>query len=837
MATAETRIPRRIAVVAVHGVGDHPPCASARAVGDLLAGVSTHENRPKYSVFREKLLRLKVRRTHVNDHTKYLDDYKRFTWGPMNAIAAAGKKLSGRGADSVDHLFMEAQLKDFDTEKAEDTYQFLRLDAEQLIGDKHKVHVYEMYWADLSRLGTGFTSIFTELYQLLFHLTSVGVNNISAAAVPLAGDPQLKGALRRWTWLRWLYLAASGTFAWPIAILNLFLAAFLPAIVGISLLHDYLTPAAGLAAVVGLYASVLIAILAIVLLLFRRLGFLWFAAAFLVPLAVGGAVWWNFRVDVGKQFLEFALGIVLILTSALPVGLALQAYERRRPGSMLAGYILAGTCILAAIAWQSKLSFRHAPEFRALLACVNGIEIVFQLLQVAWIAFAIFYLLTLAMGAVATALSPPRERPRAVRTFWTALLALVLPSLLFLVFTLVGWTGILKAVTPLLPNDPAVGCYSRRSIEPPDICYEPMFPAATGESTPGPTPLRHWADAQLRQAGFTILPTLLAALLLALILAVWSFAPSVWDELNKDQAAGQDAGRFGRWLSLGFRFLYPAGWILVAAMTFCMAGSPSPRLHIWFEAHALTANLIGTLVAGAGAGLLAFRGRLSDLALGFRPVVRVMLDVDSWLREHPRDSNPTGRICARYVSLLRHICNYRDPEGRKHDALVIVAHSQGTVITADLLRFLRVEHHSTVPPDKYDPGLERMLDGDLPVYLFTMGCPLRQLYGLRFPYLYEWSHHERGAASGNAAVIPADTKPDPRELGVRAWTNAFRSGDYIGRQIWRSDDYPASAAAKPSCDPYEVRRETCIGAGAHTHYWDESAPEIARILDEIVSRA
>src|SRR5262245_22584407 len=54
---------RCIAVVAVHGVGDHQPCASARAVGDMLAGRRIHENKPKYSVFRENLLRLKVGRT------------------------------------------------------------------------------------------------------------------------------------------------------------------------------------------------------------------------------------------------------------------------------------------------------------------------------------------------------------------------------------------------------------------------------------------------------------------------------------------------------------------------------------------------------------------------------------------------------------------------------------------------------------------------------------------------------------------------------------------------------------------------------------------------------
>jgi hypothetical protein len=116
--------------------------------------------------------------------------------------------------------------------------------------------------------------------------------------------------------------------------------------------------------------------------------------------------------------------------------------------------------------------------------------------------------------------------------------------------------------------------------------------------------------------------------------------------------------------------------------------------------------------------------------------------------------------------------------------------------------------------------LERLLSGELPVYLFTMGCPLRQLYGLRFPYLYQWA-----------------TGPDPRDLGVRTWTNAFRSGDYIGRQIWRPNDYPETASPEMSADAAGVRFETCIGSGAHTHYWDETAPRIAEILDEIVSCA
>jgi hypothetical protein len=133
---------------------------------------------------------------------------------------------------------------------------------------------------------------------------------------------------------------------------------------------------------------------------------------------------------------------------------------------------------------------------------------------------------------------------------------------------------------------------------------------------------------------------------------------------------------------------------------------------------------------------------------------------------------------------------------------VIVAHSQGTVITADLLRFLR---DAASPND--DPQIARL--AAMPVYLFTMGCPLRDLYAARFPRLYHWAR-----------------RPEPAALGVRQWTNAYRSGDYIGRSLWpdeRTDD--------------STRTDVCIGAGAHTHYWDRTAPMIAEMLDRAIARA
>jgi len=72
--------------------------------------------------------------------------------------------------------------------------------------------------------------------------------------------------------------------------------------------------------------------------------------------------------------------------------------------------------------------------------------------------------------------------------------------------------------------------------------------------------------------------------------------------------------------------------------------------------------------------------------------------------------------------------------------------------------------------------------------------------------------------------------------------NAYRSGDYIGRWLWAGqwlvrnesdcsgeDPDTAEEGAPLSCD--EMR----IVLGAHTHYWDRSAPDVAARLDELIA--
>jgi hypothetical protein len=97
--------------------------------------------------------------------------------------------------------------------------------------------------------------------------------------------------------------------------------------------------------------------------------------------------------------------------------------------------------------------------------------------------------------------------------------------------------------------------------------------------------------------------------------------------------------------------------------------------------------------------------------------------------------------------------------------------------------------------------------------------------------------------------IPDLQRPDPAKLGgvrgLELWDNAYRSGDYIGRNLWRTDPcgylWDGDVSGSPLHAPVQNnstdgtrRLEFCIGAGAHTHYWDETAPMIALELDRLI---
>ena len=276
---------------------------------------------------------------------------------------------------------------------------------------------------------------------------------------------------------------------------------------------------------------------------------------------------------------------------------------------------------------------------------------------------------------------------------------------------------------------------------------------------------------------------------------------------------------------------------------------------------------LSVLFLSTTAWVVLFRQRLSFLSVGFRTALNVLLDVDNYMRERPLDANPRARICARYVSLLRHLCRRQSPDdGRNvYDAIVIVAHSQGTVITADLLRLLRTQRTAATiaagpspggpagAGQSLDPALKGLGD-EIPLYFFTMGCPLRQLYALRFPHLYRWAQHDLTDhwRPESPALIPRAEKPSPDELDVTLWVNTFRSGDYVGRYLWRSPrcsyqwespegpwDIPMPQNVSQDAGHLEDarRREFCLGSRCAYALLGQDSPVVAAELDRIIDLA
>ncbi len=131
-----------------------------------------------------------------------------------------------------------------------------------------------------------------------------------------------------------------------------------------------------------------------------------------------------------------------------------------------------------------------------------------------------------------------------------------------------------------------------------------------------------------------------------------------------------------------------------------------------------------------------------------------------------------------------------------------------------------------------------------------MGNPTRQLLNRFFPYLYDWVRSEPdnglhplpAPPRTTPASIPKTQPPHPYDLGLNYWVNAYRSGDYVGRSVWLDEWYlrTPNDADPNTAWPLLVKSadgthaEMCIGAGAHTHYMDDTAPDIAWMLDQLI---
>ena len=676
--------------------------------------------------------------------------------------------------------------------------------------DDRPLDLYEMYWADLSRLGTGGLSALLSLYQLFFHLSTLAADVVDQVALSAKGGGGWRLLQRLHAWLAWLMKA-------PAALLQL--AMLLMVAFGAVALVGREIQGQLLAAAFGLGAIVLLALAALGWLRGARGPARW--AKLLAPLAAAFASLATALFAVGTEFvppmLYFGAGALVV---ALLGSYLVERYSGITEGVRLLGHLV----VLATVVVLCIDGVLLVPQVTTqtewmIAASLNVGEWLLAGLLLAWAAFVAVQIVALLLGVWLG-----RARDWATKaSLHTSRLLLVGSSGLFAVLSLVLWSVVSFVAGRALPAfnyQPAVFSSGFRSAE---IFLEGRVQAVGGFFTP-------------LVLAFTLL---VAAVLLVLL-------PSLMEEIspttNVDakgprKEAAEWAQRLGDWLGGGvrllgtaFKFLVPLGGIAgsVVYLAFVLeqfafttgAGVDVVALLAGaldiFQGETLVAA--GKWLAGGALTIAALGARFTDTFGRLRVAIDAVLDIDNYFADPPNRQPPRARIYSRYASLLAYLCD------AGYARIVIVAHSQGTVISADLLRYLHAQ------------GRLQDVCGTLPLALVTVGSPLRDLYAERFPLLYQWM--------GSREAGFADAAPAAADLGATEWVNACRSGDYVGRFIWTPDEDAAQfgiamvdANGRVEAQRAGDRTEFCLGAGGHTHYFSNDAVALAVEIERVVDSA
>jgi hypothetical protein len=514
---------------------------------------------------------------------------------------------------------------------------------------------------------------------------------------------------------------------------------------------------------------------------------------------------------IGAVLLPLAVGYVW----------ALRYWEKRFRAVL--GFGLAfGMVTAACIGWGAITHDGLHGATGWLVGAMRTAELVLLAQMVLWVLLAIACAAVVGLGWRAGIAARQRPDADAVRhVIRTGRLGLFASLGAFVVFSTAAWA---------LVSGPLCA-----RLKP--VAYPPFFFGTQDAGGDGCS----WFSERLAGSTETFA---LVALMLSMVIGfvVVVLAPCLAAELKLWRY--RRASSIGHWLARGYRamdrLLGWGSWIALAGMvigatllldSLLRLGWSPPWSSLSWMANVLrgwSADVLQALViavAGTTTGLLAL-GRVTAKRLrAVRVPLDAALDVDLHFREFPREAIPRVRIVERYVALLRHVI----AQGFRR--VVIVAHSQGTVITADLLCYLQHRAALREDADRLREGRGERTDGKgagpldalgaaletVQIDLLTVGCPLRQLYAQRFPAAYGWA-----------------CDPEPAQLGVRRWFNAWGAADYVGRWLWSSGGaLPLDAASSAFDQPIvhaDDRRDVCIGPDAHTHYFEPEQATVRALI-------
>ena len=691
--------------------------------------------------------------------------------------------------------------------EADALYESTRISLRRRADDR-AVDVYEMYWADLSRLGSGGLSALSSLYQLFFHLSTLAADVIDQIALSTGGGGAWRTLQRLHAWLAWLMKAPAAIVQLSMLLMVVFgAAAFVP--------HEQQGQL--LAALFGFGAIALAALAALAWLRGTSLLARWVKLLLLLTAAFASlvAAIVVLRAEVRIEFIYFGASALAI---ALLGAYLIERYARVAHGVRVFGHLLVAATVIALCVEARALLHSVTTQWEWMLTAAFHVgEWLFAVMLLVWAVFVLVQIVALLLG-----LWLGRAGDGQVRaSLHTARLTLVVSTALFAVLSLVLWS--------------VVSYVAGHALN--DLLYEPAVFGSGYRSA------AIFLDDRMYSLGGLFTPLVFAFSLLGAA-GMLVLVPSLLEELSPGtnvDARGPRPGanvwseRLGAWLGGGMRrlgrtftALVPfgaiAGGVLYLAFVlqqFAFSAGMADGFARWlagcleyFQGETLVAA--GKWLAGGALTIAALGSRFTQTLGRLRVAIDAVLDIDNYFGDPPNRQPPRARIYSRFASLLAYL---RDGG---YARIVIVSHSQGTVISADLLRYLHVQRRS------HD------IVGAIPVSLVTVGSPLRDLYAERFPLLYRWM--------GSNAAGFATAAPNASDIGAVEWVNACRSGDYVGRFLWTppGDKQRFRIARVDSDGRVEASRagdrtEFCLGAGGHTHYFSNDAVALAVEIDRLIA--
>jgi hypothetical protein len=809
--------PDRVAVVVVHGIADQRAGQTVRELARLLCHGGTGEPRYVQGEMHEILVpvaRLEpgaaspAATTAPAGGGRKAETARRRPGTPSGfyqaqrsapAPAPADARPPDLGLALNDYLLGRLELPE-----REALYESTRVSLRRRANDR-PVDLYELYWADLSRLGEGGLRALSASYQLFFHLSTLAADVVDQVSLSVRGGLAWRLLQRLHAWLAWLMKG-------PAALVQLSMLLLIP------------FGAAGLVSPdqAGQMLAALFAVCAIALTALATLSWLheasplvrWAKLLVLLTAALACVVAVLVALNARWPLVRMHFGAGLLAVAVLGFWL-IERYSRVTRGVRGLGHVLVAATVTWLYVAGRALLPKVSSQFEWMLTAAFAVG---EWLLAAMLVICAVYVVVQSAALVLGLCLGLGVDGAARRSLDTARLAVVGSTALFAVLSLVLWSVLGYVVDRQLAG----------------FLYLPMVFRGTYRSG------GIFLNDRLQTFGGFFTPLMLAFTVLASI-ALLVLAPSLLEEISP--TANVDARgrrrealvwseRLGGWLDGGlawlrrmFAVVVPLGAIVGGALylafvyrEFAFATAEPGQLAGWLagwldELRGETLVAAGKWLAGGALTVAALGSRFTRTFGRLRVVLDAVLDIDNYFADPPNRRPPRARIFARYAALLAYL------RGQGYARIVIVSHSQGTVISADLLRYLHVQRRL---PD---------IVGHLPISLVTVGSPLRDLYAERFPLLYRWM--------GSNAADFATARPSASEIGAVEWVNACRSGDYVGRFLWTPVGRAYRIAVVGADGKVEAARagdrtEFCLGAGAHTHYFSDDAVALAVEIDRLI---